>query len=193
VGVHIMLARHVLDREEKETAAGVHSLWATGMTWALLLTCGLVALRLEPVPRWAELLLTVVCAAAGIAVLTISQTIALMWRHPGFAAAYAVAMSQTRIDVRGAMLGGVVLLPPVVVLPGVAQALGGSPEVVGTVTWMTVSWVAIGTVRGLRIIRREAVRQRRSAMAGPASVGVRNLAMDDPVYRLLPGMPHNRG
>jgi hypothetical protein len=52
--------------------------------------------------------------------------------------------------------------------------------------------VVIGTFRVMRIIRREAIRQRRTAMTGPASTAVRNLAMDDPVYRLLPGMFRKR-
>ncbi|MBB5801343.1 hypothetical protein F4560_001111 [Saccharothrix ecbatanensis] len=192
VGLHIPLARHVLERETKEAAASVHTLWTTGTTWAVLLSCGLVALWLQPMPRWGELLLEVGCTAAGIALLTVSQTIVLMWRHPGFAAAYSVEMSKTILDVRGAMLGGVVLLPPVVALPGIALSLGGNSQAVSSMMWMAGTWVVVGTFRVMRIIRREAIRQRRTAMTGPASTAVRNLAMDDPVYRLLPGMFRKR-
>nr|WTB32608.1 hypothetical protein OG781_26830 [Streptomyces sp. NBC_00830] len=193
VVVHIPLVRHVLLREEPQAATSVHRLWTTGMTWAVLLACGLVTLWLETMPRWVAPLLATASTAAGIAMLTIGQTITLMWRHPGFAAAYAVPMSQTRIEVRGAMAGGVLLLSPVASLPGVGQALDSNPEWVSAMTWMSATFIVVGTGRVLRIIRREALRQRRNAMAGPASAAVRNLALDDPVYRLLPGTSDRRG
>lgn len=192
VGVHILLVRNVLLREETQAATSVHRLWLSGMTWAVLADGGIVTLLTETMPRWAALLLATAATASGIAVLTIGWTIALMWRHPGFAAAYAVPMSRTRIDVRGAMAGGVLLLPPVVPLPGIVRALGGTSEMADAMTYMSTTFVVIGTGRVLRIIRQEALRQRRNAMAGPASEGVRNLASDDPVYRLLPGMSDRR-
>ncbi|MBT3152641.1 hypothetical protein HTV45_17470 [Streptomyces sp. CHD11] len=191
-GGHILLVRHVLRREEPQAAASVHTLWVTGMTWAVLLSCGLTAWRFETMPRWATLLVATASAAAGIAMLTVGQTVVLMWRHPGFAAAYAVPMSQARIDVRGAMAGGVLLLSPAVPLPGMVRALGGGPDYVGAVTWMSTAFVVIGVWRVMRVIRGEALRQRRNAMAGPAAAGVRELALDDPVYRLLPGVSGRR-
>lgn len=190
--LHIPLARRVLARESREAAASVHTLWTTATTWVVLLSCGSVALWLQPLPLWGRVLLQVGCTAAGIALVAVATTIALMCRHPGFAAAYSVAMSKTLIDVRMAMLTGVVLLSPAAALPGVALSLGAGPDVVRLVLGGASAWVVVGTWRVLRLIRREALRRRRTTMTGPASTAVRDLASDDPVYRLLPGMRKKR-
>ncbi|MFY1691867.1 hypothetical protein [Plantactinospora sp. WMMB782] len=192
VGLHIPLTRHVLTREEPQAAQAVHRLWSTGLMWSVLTAVGVVALWRQAMPGWATLLVATASTGAGIAALAIGCTVGLMWRHPGFAAAYAVPMSQTRIDVRAAMLGGVLLLSPSVALAGIVQAMGGSPEWVGTVSWMSGAVVAGGTWNVLRTIRREALRQRRNAMAGRASAAVRDRASEEPVYRLLPGLGGRR-
>ncbi|AVT29394.1 hypothetical protein C6361_07700 [Plantactinospora sp. BC1] len=192
VAVHIPLVRYVLHREEAQAARSVHALWTTAMMWTLLLAVGVVALWQQTMPGWAMVLLVTASTAAGIAASTIGYTIGLMWRHPGFAGAYAVPMSQTRIDVRGALLGGVLLLSPSVALPGIARALGGDPEWVSVLSWMSGAVVVAGVSNVMRAIRREALRQRRNALAGPGSAAVRDRALEEPVYRLLPGLGGDR-
>ncbi|MDQ7908743.1 hypothetical protein RB614_29850 [Phytohabitans sp. ZYX-F-186] len=192
VGAHIPLVRHVLRREEREVAAAVHRLWLTGMVWAVLVTVGLGALWLQPMPSWAAGLVATATAALANTVVTIGQTIALMWRHRGFAAAYATEMSQTRIGVRSAMVGSFLLVFMGAAVPWIAHAAGGNPEWVTAMTWFAAGYVALVMSNAMRLVRREALRQRRNTMTAPASAAVRNLALDDPVYRLLPGVAEKR-
>ncbi|GAB3976808.1 hypothetical protein V1634_27405 [Plantactinospora veratri] len=192
VAVHIPLVRHVLRREEPQAARSVHGLWTTGMMWAVLLAVGVVALWRQTMPGWAVSLLATGSTAAGIAALTIGHTIALMWRHPGFAGAYAVPMSQTRIDVRAVLLGGVLLFSPIVALPGLVRALGGGPEWADALSWTGGAVVLGGVSNVMRVIRREALRQHRNALADRGSAAVRDRALEEPVYRLLPGLVSER-
>lgn len=187
VGVHIPLMRHAVRRETREAAAAVHSLWLAGMVWAVLTTMWTVARRVQPMPRWAEVLVEAGSTAGALAVLLIGLTLWLMWRHRGFADGYATQMSQTLIEVRGAMVGAFLLVLVGTALSGLARAVS-DPRWTAPIVWFTAGYLALVGSNAARIIRREAVRQRRSSMTAPASAAVRDLASDDPVYRLLPGV-----
>jgi hypothetical protein len=185
---HLPIDRHVLTREDKQAAAAVHTLWITASTWAVLLSCGVVALCLQSTPAWGRVLLEVGCVAAGITVVAVSWTIFQMWRCPGFAAAYAVPASKVQIDVRMAMVAGGLVLSLAAAVGAIALSLDLGPDIEFPTLGAVGAWVVVGTYRLLRIIRREAIQQRRAALSGPVSKAVRNMAAETPVYRLLPGM-----